>query len=40
MKTFSTDDAALILIDHQVGTNTWASTTPLPLLQRNVFRGR
>jgi nicotinamidase-related amidase len=37
MNTFSTDDTAMILIDHQVGTNTWASTTPLPLLQRNVI---
>ena len=37
MKTFSLDDTAVILIDHQVGTNTWASTTPLPLLQRNVI---
>ncbi len=37
MKTFSTDDTAVILIDHQVGTNTWASTTPLALLQRNVI---
>ncbi len=37
MKTLSVDDTALILIDHQVGTNTWASTTPLPLLQRNVI---
>ena len=37
MKTFSTDDTAVILIDHQVGTNTWASTTPLTLLQRNVI---
>jgi nicotinamidase-related amidase len=37
MKTLSIDDTALILIDHQVGTNTWASTTPLPLLQRNVI---
>lgn len=36
MKTFNTDDTAVILIDHQVGTNTWASTTPLALLQRNV----
>lgn len=36
MKTFSTKDTAVILIDHQVGTNTWASTTPLELLQRNV----
>jgi nicotinamidase-related amidase len=26
----------MVLIDHQVGTNTWASTTPLALLQRNV----
>jgi nicotinamidase-related amidase len=37
MKTFSTEDTAVILIDHQVGTNTWASTTPLLLLQRNVI---
>jgi nicotinamidase-related amidase len=37
MKHFSTDDAAIVLIDHQVGTNTWASTTPLALLQRNVL---
>ena len=36
MTTFNTNDTAVILIDHQVGTNTWASTTPLPLLQRNV----
>jgi nicotinamidase-related amidase len=34
---FKIDDTAFILIDHQVGTNTWASTTPLPLLQRNVL---
>ncbi len=27
----------MVLIDHQVGTNTWASTTPLALLQRNVI---
>ena len=27
----------MILIDHQVETNTWASTTPLQLLQRNVI---
>jgi len=26
----------MILIDHQVGTNTWAASTPLALLQRNV----
>ena len=37
MNTFSTDDTSMILIDHQVGTNTWASTTPLSLLQRNVI---
>jgi len=37
MKRFSIDDTAIILIDHQVGTNTWASTTPLELLQRNVI---
>jgi hypothetical protein len=37
MKTFTTDDNAVILIDHQVETNTWASTTPLQLLQRNVI---
>jgi len=36
MKTFNIEDTAMILIDHQVGTNTWASTTPLDLLQRNV----
>ena len=32
MNTFNIDDTAIILIDHQVGTNTWASTTPLQLL--------
>ena len=37
MHTFSIEDTAVILIDHQVGTNTWASTTPLALLQRNVI---
>ena len=37
MMTFNINDTAVILIDHQVGTNTWASTTPLPLLQRNVI---
>ncbi|MGL4500974.1 MAG: hypothetical protein ACRCU2_18035, partial [Planktothrix sp.] len=37
MKTFNIEDTAMILIDHQVGTNTWASTTPLDLLQRNVI---
>lgn len=37
MKIFNIEDTAIILIDHQVGTNTWASTTPLELLQRNVI---
>jgi nicotinamidase-related amidase len=36
MKRFQLDDTAVILIDHQVGTNTWATSTPLALLQRNV----
>ena len=37
MKPFDIQDTAMILIDHQVGTNTWAMSTPLELLQRNVF---
>ncbi len=37
MNRFNLDDTAMILIDHQVGTNTWAVTTPLALLQRNVL---
>ena len=37
MKSFTPEDTAVILIDHQVGTNQWASTTPLKLLQRNVL---
>ena len=37
MNTFNIEDTAVILIDHQVGTMTWASTTPLALLQRNVI---
>ena len=37
MKTFNIEDTVMILIDHQVGTNTWASSTPLELLQRNVI---
>lgn len=36
MNRFNLTDTAMILIDHQVGTNTWASSTPLELLQRNV----
>ena len=37
MKNFTLDDTAVILIDHQVGTNTWAASTPLDLLRRNVI---
>lgn len=37
MLDFVLDNTAVILIDHQVGTNTWAATTPLELLQRNVI---
>ncbi len=37
MQRFDINDTAVILIDHQVGTNTWAATTPLALLQRNVI---
>jgi nicotinamidase-related amidase len=37
MENFTIDDAAVILIDHQVGTNTWAASTPLDLLRRNVI---
>jgi nicotinamidase-related amidase len=37
MQDFNLDETAVVLIDHQVGTNTWASTTPLELLQRNVI---
>lgn len=37
MQQFTFEDTAVILIDHQVGTNTWAATTPLELLQRNVM---
>ena len=37
MQRFSLTDTAMILIDHQVGTNTWAATTPLELLRRNVI---
>lgn len=37
MHRFNIDDSAMILIDHQVGTNTWAATTPLDLLRRNVI---
>lgn len=37
MQRFNTDDTAMILIDHQVGTNMWAATTPIELLKRNVI---
>ena len=37
MQRFDLEDTAMILIDHQVGTNTWAKSTPLELLQRNVI---
>ena len=37
MQRFDLADTAMILIDHQVGTNTWAKSTPLELLQRNVI---
>lgn len=37
MNTSNVEDTAVILIDHQVGTNNCASTTPLALLQRNVI---
>ncbi len=37
MLRFNLEETAVILIDHQVGTNTWAATTPLTLLQRNVI---
>lgn len=37
MHRFDITDTAIILIDHQVGTNTWAMSTPLELLQRNVI---
>lgn len=37
MHRFAIDDTAVVLIDHQVGTNTWARTTPLELLRANVI---
>jgi len=36
MQRFNIDDSAMVLIGHQVGTNTCAATTPLDLLKRNV----
>lgn len=37
VKPFDIKETAVILIDHQVGTNQWAATTPLALLTRNVI---
>lgn len=37
MHNFDINDTAVILIDHQTGTNTWATSTPLELLRRNVI---
>ncbi len=37
MDNFNIGDAAVVLIDHQTGTNTWAASTPLELLRRNVI---
>jgi hypothetical protein len=36
MQRFHIEDTAVILIDHQVGTNMWARTTPLELQQRQI----
>jgi nicotinamidase-related amidase len=36
MNRFEIAETAMILIDHQIGTNTWAATTPLDLLRRHV----
>ena len=33
MLGFNIEDTAMILVDHQVGTNTWAQTTQLALLR-------
>eukprot|EP00435_Cladocopium_sp_Y103_P077765 s1_g1504.t1 len=37
MTTFRVDDTAFLLVDHQVGTNKWAVTTPLETLERNAI---
>lgn len=37
MKQFKPEDTAVILVDHQVGTMQWASSTPLTLLKRNTL---
>jgi nicotinamidase-related amidase len=37
MNAFEIQDTAMILIDHQVGTITWAASTPLELLRHNVI---
>lgn len=36
MRRFRPEDTMMALIDHQTGTNKWASTTPLDVLERNV----
>ena len=33
MQRFKLNDTAFILIDHQIGTNAWASTTTLALFK-------
>ena len=37
MDRFTIDDTMMALIDHQTGTNQWAVTTPLEVLERNVL---
>lgn len=38
MQAFDLDDTAFLLIDHQTGTNSWAVSTPLGLLETNVLK--
>ncbi|TVT79839.1 hypothetical protein [Pseudomonas sp. H3(2019)] len=35
---FSADNAALLLIDHQVGTMSWVKSIPFEELKRNALR--
>lgn len=37
MTAFRVEDTAFLLVDHQVGTNKWAATTPLDTLERNAI---
>ena len=37
MTNFNIDDTVFLLVDHQVGTNKWAVTTPLETLERNAI---